>query len=462
MSKAMPDAASGKGQPRQYVTITLEMSEKAFSKRRRSFIRDLSEASGIDASELAIVSVRTGCIKVLTDVPAEHAEALAGRKGDENLPPALIELRDLFGWPVVLVRHGENLSQAPLEATADPQSYDFSWLHLSDIHLHAEHGGKEWSQNVVRKAFERDVPGLLKGANVVPSVVLITGDVAYSGKEEEYQRAFSLLTDLQAALPGRPPIVHIPGNHDVCWDDVAPEVDSALRDELNDSQQVIDFMVERRERARRRSSQLKFENYARFRDRCHAELSGSIEIEVGESGFYVQTKMATEAGSVGIAGLNSAWLCTRDADEATDRGQLVLGEPLLSGALEHLDGADLKIALIHHPPGHLWYRDFDRRGQDAYLVSFDVVLTGHEHEDDAHTQHDLGEGRTQLRVAAGALYTPEHGSGSDTGYPKSFNAARVSLSDRRGLLYFWRYHGRVKRWRADVSRFARGYTKFSL
>ena len=86
------------------------------------------------------------------------------------------------------------------------------WLHISDIHLRA---GNEWSQDVVLKAMCRNILEQ-REAGTGADFILVTGDIAFSGKSEEYDLAEKFFDDLQAAsgvLKGR--IFCIAGNHDI-------------------------------------------------------------------------------------------------------------------------------------------------------------------------------------------------------------------------------------------------------
>jgi hypothetical protein len=62
---------------------------------------------------------------------------------------------------------------------------------------------------------------------------------------------------------------------------------------------------------------------------------------------------------IGIAGLNSAWRSTSRKNDASrsDRDRLLMG----AGQLRR---ADLRIALLHHPPDSDWFKAFDRSSGD--------------------------------------------------------------------------------------------------
>ena len=88
-------------------------------------------------------------------------------------------------------------------------------LHLSDIHFKTS---KAWDQDPVLRALARYIGEEVK-AGITPDLVVITGDLAFSGTAEEYALARTWLDEqLWPALGGDLPREHlllVPGNHDV-------------------------------------------------------------------------------------------------------------------------------------------------------------------------------------------------------------------------------------------------------
>ena len=86
-------------------------------------------------------------------------------------------------------------------------------LHLSDIHFRAS---KTWDSDPVLRALT-DFVGKNVEAEGPPDLIAITGDLAFSGRPDEYKLARTWLDQLWPKL-GRPPKDHlllVPGNHDV-------------------------------------------------------------------------------------------------------------------------------------------------------------------------------------------------------------------------------------------------------
>ena len=90
-----------------------------------------------------------------------------------------------------------------------------TWLHLSDFHIKGTEGPSAAADfadllSNIKKA--RQEHGL------TPDVVFFTGDVAFSGKSEEYERAINYFDNLLEACglkDKRDKLYLVPGNHDV-------------------------------------------------------------------------------------------------------------------------------------------------------------------------------------------------------------------------------------------------------
>jgi formylglycine-generating enzyme required for sulfatase activity/serine/threonine protein kinase len=100
--------------------------------------------------------------------------------------------------------------------------------------------------------------------------------------------------------------------------------------------------------------------------------------------------------TVHLAGFNSAWLSSSDAD----RGNLVLSRWLCHQLLAGAEDADLTIALLHHPWDYL--HEHDQESEEEIRRRCGVILNGHLHQQKARLASDPD--RDVLQLAAGASY----------------------------------------------------------
>jgi 3',5'-cyclic AMP phosphodiesterase CpdA len=86
-----------------------------------------------------------------------------------------------------------------------------SWLHISDIHLRPLDA---WPQKVVMEAMCEDINRHF--ARAPADFILVSGDLAFTGRTEDYALVETFLDKVRAAagVP-RERIFCIPGNHDV-------------------------------------------------------------------------------------------------------------------------------------------------------------------------------------------------------------------------------------------------------
>jgi predicted MPP superfamily phosphohydrolase len=97
-------------------------------------------------------------------------------------------------------------------------------VHVTDLHFTTDEAGLEQRRRVIRNRLKEDLDKILATKVGQPAdAVLVTGDVAYSGRPEEYQVASDWLENLvEPAATGPVPVLVVPGNHDVDWNKIGP------------------------------------------------------------------------------------------------------------------------------------------------------------------------------------------------------------------------------------------------
>jgi hypothetical protein len=306
-----------------------------------------------------------------------------------------------------------------------------TWLHLSDFHFRA---GEQhtWNENIVLDALLVDVRERIARDRLQPDFVVVSGDLAFSGKPEEYALAGAFLDQLLDAtgLPkGR--LFLVPGNHDVDRSGISLGA-QAIANSLADRDAVNAILASPADR------QLLFARFAGYGDFVNRTLAGYLPFD-DEHFFY--TRFFDLAGRrLALLGLNSAWVAASDEDKA--RG-LLLGERQTRAALREADdaGATLKIALLHHPFD--WLREFDQNDSAALLTdNCDFILHGHLHQT-AATRLTSPDGEATV-LACGACYKTRD-------YPNMVNWVRLDLAAGTGTVYLRRYSdARGGFWTKDV------------
>lgn len=101
-------------------------------------------------------------------------------------------------------------------------------VHLSDLHFSTDNPGLEARNCLIRDRLLQDIEELL-GSEVRrrADAVVVTGDIAYGGRESEYRAAASWFDDVvKPVTNGSTRVLVVPGNHDVEWGRIGPTHES--------------------------------------------------------------------------------------------------------------------------------------------------------------------------------------------------------------------------------------------
>jgi tetratricopeptide (TPR) repeat protein/predicted phosphodiesterase len=240
-----------------------------------------------------------------------------------------------------------------------------SWLHISDLHIKT---GDPYDRNVVLHALINAVKWYRENGHPV-DLIFFTGDIAHSGLAAEYEIATRFFDELLAAA-GIPKnrLYLIPGNHDV-----DRSKSRALARTLASREDADEYFEPGSPILHLTIKQASFlawhdQYFTGIRQWPQHSTCGPLDsIEINNQPFA-------------ILPLNSALFCLDDYDH----NKLFLGRRPLQPALEQIAKLPnaLKIALIHHPLD--WLSDIERPNIEAALCdSFDVILRGHLHENEA-------------------------------------------------------------------------------
>jgi predicted phosphodiesterase len=234
-------------------------------------------------------------------------------------------------------------------------------LHLSDIHI------KTGADPVLSRASL--IAGALHEAapHASTCLLIISGDIAYSGLAAQYESALKFLRELRNALLASPAIqsvefVAVPGNHDC---DFAGESD--LREYLLRDMNAL-YESDVQPASDRVKAILSVQaNFFAF----HASLTGSKELPLEERLSFGRL-VTLKNYAIKFQCYNTAWL---------SRKQELQGK--LFFPMQSLDplpaDASISVSVFHHPYNWLDASNF-RLLRDAVEQTSDIVFTGHEHK----------------------------------------------------------------------------------
>ena len=99
-----------------------------------------------------------------------------------------------------------------------------TYVHLSDIHFGQEKGPKVYVHDDIKECLIADAATLKAAAGIERmDGVIVTGDVAFSGKKSEYDSAAQWLDRLTQEIGcEKTDVLVVPGNHDIDRDRITP------------------------------------------------------------------------------------------------------------------------------------------------------------------------------------------------------------------------------------------------
>jgi formylglycine-generating enzyme required for sulfatase activity/3',5'-cyclic AMP phosphodiesterase CpdA len=263
------------------------------------------------------------------------------------------------------------------------------WLHLSDLHFTRF---QQWERRTVLTRLIEHLRDEVVDKGLGPDLVLVTGDIAQSGRQVEYDQAEGFFLKLMDTLhlDPRRHLFLVPGNHDVDRDRLG------MVGEMLSRQLVAGEDQDAIERALRDSMALQALG-ERLRDfyAFTSRLLGPARAWTPDRPWRAD-RVDVRGFPVGIIQLNSAWVSGPDDAE----GKLLVGAAQLSEALAELPDVRLRVAMMHHPPA--WLADFDGRPLTKRLADkrgVDFLLHGHVHDEDSHERAGPGGLLTVLGAA---------------------------------------------------------------
>jgi predicted phosphodiesterase len=314
-------------------------------------------------------------------------------------------------------------------------------IQLSDIHCGAKNDQLSKAMACIPKAFTD--PQL---AEIEKVVVVLTGDLVYSGKKETYNEIGRLLDELKCSLGDRYwKTIAIPGNHDCDFDKPQTVRNMVLKQIPSESEPIYkeDLVL---------TCTAVQEDFFDFLTKW---VDSDMKNE--KMKLYWEHHLISEAGhKIVIDCYNSSW--TSRLHEMP--GTLAFPRSLVKEVGDG-DPVDLRIGLIHHPTN--WITPMRRRALDSHLErTCDIVLSGHEHLIKASAIQDFS-GHITNHIQAGVFQN----SATDT--PGEFSVIQLDLGAREFRVIkckamHSKCHVEIERplsgflpFRMDRSRIAHGY-----
>ena len=230
----------------------------------------------------------------------------------------------------------------------------YALVHITDIHLK----GKDDHVLGKSETIIRAINSVLHDGE--PVILVISGDIAFSGKREEYDAAYAFFSKIKSGIEEQRhtscQIIAAPGNHD-CDFDANSQMRTRLLSSVNATTPTID------EESYKCITSVE-ESFFDFTDQLdypfqRDKLCTDISIRVGEKKLLFLL-------------FNTAWMSSKEEKPST----LILPEELFPerAAKDY----DCVFSVLHHPFG--WFHPDNSAQLVNYLKNTtDIIIFGHEH-----------------------------------------------------------------------------------
>lgn len=316
---------------------------------------------------------------------------------------------------------------------------EFQILHISDLHINSQ---ENFDRSVVLDPLLLRVKKDLR-PDLKPEIVVVTGDIAYSGIKQEYELAKNFFDDLLKTLKlSNDALFIVPGNHDVHRKKYRPSETPSFKD-----MKALDDELENEEY--RKDLFKGMDDYFNFIEKHYPHLKSEHKRFIP----FVHSYTATCGEKIGLVGLNSAWMCRK----SDDKGKIAIGRYQVKMAMDELKRQkevskhelDIVINIFHHPLSWLWPDDMEicrnyfniEEWHGQTCMPAPILLFGHSHAAEGGYLNDY-HGQIYQFQAGGAYI----GSESSEPYFNRFQYITFDWENNKIMLDFRRFNRRTGEW----------------
>jgi predicted MPP superfamily phosphohydrolase len=256
---------------------------------------------------------------------------------------------------------------------------DLTLLHLSDFHLRSS---SVEETNVILGTLVEDAEVRIPSLNLPDPYIVLSGDLAYGGREEEYGIVDDFVGSLKRLHPRR--MEYCGGNHDVNWSFIDPLNAELMNAMVEHPSSISDAEKRFAIDADRALLQKGMTPYYNFLEAHGIKSSSDL--------YYIDS---TEVGDVKVnfISLNSAYLFARKYNYHG-----YVGKRQFENAFHGAEDADLptfNVTIVHHPLEAMVPVAQENTKREL-LANSDVILNGHVHSPRVSVEYSAGLlGRTR-------------------------------------------------------------------
>lgn len=311
------------------------------------------------------------------------------------------------------------------------------WLHFSDLHTGVKYQNQLWPR--FSTIFHADLERLLLREGPV-DLIVFSGDLVQQGRPEEYDQFDEIVDGILQCVSKRqdpPKFITVPGNHDMVRPAGLEPETQALKQFWSSSELRQSIWGKEGNRYRDFLGDV-FRNYSEWQQRAIARGVHAAPAAIGPLPGDASYLIDTEAGRLGVVGLNATWL---QLGSGNYKGELHVDICQILGVTNNLPDEWVKsnaanVLITHQPANWLhptkpatWENDINPPGR------FDIHLFGHMHEPDtASVKHGGGFGRIDAQ-AASLFGLENYGDGLER--IQGYSLSEIDVSGNKRTLTSW-------------------------
>jgi calcineurin-like phosphoesterase family protein len=247
-----------------------------------------------------------------------------------------------------------------------------SFIHLSDIHFRKSSGNIADIDNDLREAIITDIETNAKTVLTDVEGILVTGDIAFSGRIDEYENAKKFLKQITDIFSIKQSAVFcVPGNHDV--DQSVPKASPAVyaaqcklaeARSLDEADRIFECQII--DCCYNDILFQTFQNYNSF--------ASMFDCNIDVSRINWSHRFELDHGmKLRLYGMNSSFISNSDDNNEGENKPMYIGQAQIPSRREK---DTVIMSLCHHPP-EIW--KFCGDIQDKINRRIDIQLYGHKH-----------------------------------------------------------------------------------
>lgn len=301
----------------------------------------------------------------------------------------------------------------------------FLLVHLSDIHLTVNNNSFLEKSEALYKAFQNIAHEMER------IIIVITGDIVYSGKSEEYNIAMKVIDDLigktKSYTKKTVDIILIPGNHDCNFDIQTVSVRDILINNIRQTKvpNITDDIIEQCCEVQKDYFEFSDCYYTKNNQVYSDKLLKILEYKIGDYTIIFNC-------------FNTSWMSQKHEQYGLHYPISKYKDKLIN------TNNDFTISLLHHT--YNWYNHHYRELRDTIEECSDVVITGHEHVSTMHIKYDLKEQFTEY-IEGAVLQDIEDQSSS------AFNILVVDLENKMHKILSYKWEKNLYTLKTDIDWF---------